>query len=124
MTHSALPADLALAGLLGLAACAPASGTMAPSAGAPGGDEPARSATVVAVRPVPAPGNDMRGTILGAIGTGGATEPGTEATCEFILRTDNGQTISVVQANAEGLHAGEHVVLSMGPRRRVARAGN
>lgn len=76
-------------------------------------------------------GGDTRSNILGAIGgaivgglAGHAIEQGasTGTAVEFIIREDNGQTISVVQTNEENLRPGERVVLTRGARTRIARA--
>jgi outer membrane lipoprotein SlyB len=75
-------------------------------------------------------GGDPRMNILGAIGgaiLGGLAGSAVEGSArvanavEFIIREDNGQTISVVQTNEEGFQAGERVVLTRGARTRIAR---
>lgn len=138
MTQSVLPAVLALGGLLGISDCAPGSGN-SPYSAAGTGAAPASNGVVVAIRPVPVAGdsataadgggisrsgNDVRGTILGAVGAERGPGPDPEAGFEFILRGDDGQTISVVQGNADGLRPGERVVMSMGGRTRLSRTAN
>ena len=75
-------------------------------------------------------GGGSRANILGAIGgaiiggvVGTAVEQGvsTGSAVEFIIREDNGQTISLVQTNEEQFRPGERVVLTRGARTRIAR---
>jgi len=100
--------------LLALAACTP----VAPPAPA----SPAATAqgVIVSLRPSPAPGGgDVRANILGAIGATGPAPHGTAAT-EFIIRQDDGQTISVVQPNTANLRPGDHVRLTHTPQTHIA----
>ncbi|MDR3663983.1 MAG: hypothetical protein P4L86_26950, partial [Mycobacterium sp.] len=65
--------------------------------------------------------------ILGAVGGpagNGAGQGAAEVVFEFIVREDNGQTLSVVQTNAADLRPGERVVLSLGTRARLSRAAD
>jgi outer membrane lipoprotein SlyB len=71
---------------------------------------------------------DVRGSILGAIG--GAPvgiskgKPGTHAApVEFIVRRDDGQIISVVQANDDKFRTGDRALLTQGAQTRLTRAG-
>ena len=73
----------------------------------------------------------MRANIIGAVGgaivggiVGSVVENGvsTGNAVEFIIREDDGQTISVVQTNEEQFSPGERVVLTRGARTRIARA--
>ena len=75
-------------------------------------------------------GNNVRGNILGAVGgaiVGGIAgtlienQSSTGTAIEFIIREDDGQTISVVQSNELGFQPGERVVLTRGARTRIAR---
>ncbi len=75
-------------------------------------------------------GGDPRTRILGAIGgaiIGGITGSAVEGAAtggqamEFIIREDNGQTISVVQTNEEAFQPNERVVLTRGARTRIGR---
>lgn len=113
---------LALTALLGVSACAPG-GANSPAPGAIGGAGRASYGVIVSCRPIEAAtgGGDVRGAILGAVG-GPDGQGASEAAFEFIIREDNGQTLSVVQTNAAGLRPGERVVLSMGTRTRLSRA--
>jgi len=74
---------------------------------------------------------DPRAGILGAVGgaiLGGVAGTAAEKSLssgqavEFIIREDNGQTISVVQTNEDNFHPGERIVLSRGARTHIARA--
>ena len=76
-------------------------------------------------------GGDPRVNTLGAIGgailgglAGTAVERSvnTGEAMEFIIREDDGQTVSVVQTNEERFQAGERVVLTRGARTRIGRA--
>ncbi len=76
-------------------------------------------------------GRDPRANVLGAIGgaiiggiAGNAVEnsASTGSAVEFIIREDNGQTISVVQTNEDQFRPGERVALTRGARTRIARA--
>lgn len=76
-------------------------------------------------------GRDPRANVLGAIGgaiVGGIAGTAVEnaansgVAVEFIIREDNGQTISVVQTNEDQFRPGERVVLTRGARTRIARA--
>lgn len=76
-------------------------------------------------------GGDWRANVLGAVGgaliggvVGNAVENqvGTGQAVEFIIREDNGQTISVVQTNEDNFQPGERVTLIFGERTRIARS--
>lgn len=78
-------------------------------------------------------GGDPRSNILGAVGgaiiggiAGTAVERGVSQgnAMEFIIREDDGQTISVVQTDEERLQPGDRVVLTRGARTRIARVAN
>ena len=74
--------------------------------------------------------NDARGNILGAVA--GAVIGGIAGTVaerslnkgdavEFVIREDDGRTITVVQTNEENFRPGDRVALSRGARTRLAR---
>lgn len=76
-------------------------------------------------------GRDPRANILGAVAgaivggvAGNAAEGalGKGTAIEFVIREDNGRTITVVQTNEDNFQPGERVVLSRGARTRIARA--
>ncbi|MCB8883459.1 hypothetical protein ACELLULO517_24640 [Acidisoma cellulosilytica] len=77
-------------------------------------------ATIIAIRPVPPAAPQGGGAVLAAMGTqngGGASET------EIIVRTDQGNVLSVVQTDVTGLAAGARVVVLTSPRLRIARPG-
>lgn len=132
---------LVLTGLLCLAACTPTAPTAYPPAetGRPGqashGVIVSRRAIDTEAAPTAAAhagSKDVRASILGAVGNlpggpaGNAGGPASArpAVFEFIIRQDNGQTISVVQTDEAGLRPGERVVVSMGTRTRLLRASD
>lgn len=76
-------------------------------------------------------GRDPRANILGAVGgailggvVGNAVEGGmsTGTAVEFVIREDDGRTITVVQTNELNLQPGERVALTRGARTRLSRA--
>lgn len=130
MPRAKLPAVLAVAALLCVAACAPPAATTAASAPGYSGNETEPAAhvsygVIVAMRRIGGTGTTT-GAILGAVGGGlaGGAPPDSATAFEFIIRQDNGQTVSVVQTNEEGLRPGERVALSMGTRTRLTRAAS
>lgn len=62
------------------------------------------------------------GAVIGGLGGGAAEEALTKSTgTEFVVQLDNGQTISVVEANDENLVPGDRVMVLQGGRTRVVR---
>jgi outer membrane lipoprotein SlyB len=119
---------LALIALLGVSACAPGNTGGASTAGAISGAERGTYGVIVSRRPIAgaehpgAAGRDVRASILGAVGAA-AGQGAEQAAFEFIVREDDGQTVSVVQTDEAGLRPGDRVLLSMGTRTRLSRAG-
>ena len=77
--------------------------------------------------------NDARANVLGAVGgaiVGGVAgtmvehAASTGTAMEFIIREDNGNTISVVQTNENNFQPGERIVLTRGARTRIARVSS
>ena len=75
--------------------------------------------------------NDVRANILGAIvgGIAGAvagnaieSSVGQDQAVEFIIREDNGNTVSVVQTNGQDFRVGDRVVLTLGARTHIGHA--
>lgn len=75
-------------------------------------------------------GSDVRGNILGAVGgailggiAGNVAENqlGRGNAVEFVIRQDDGQTVSVVQSNELQLAINERVAVTRGVRTRLAR---
>lgn len=114
----------ALAALLGLAACTGANpAAVAPAAVSRAPVRPA-AGVIVSARPVAAArAGGVEGSILGAVGAPAAGGAGAAA-CEFIVREDDGRTLSVVQAPAAGLQPGRRVVVSAGVRTRLMPAAD
>lgn len=77
-------------------------------------------ATIVVIRPVPAPAPQSGGAVLAAMGSTGAAAAGLS---EIILRTDQGNVLSVVQADTTGLAPGGRVTVLTSPRLMIARPG-
>jgi outer membrane lipoprotein SlyB len=97
----------------------------------------ALSGTIVAMRPLAAQARNaggasflgasaVRTTILGAIGGGvaggaAASQIDDGRAVEFIIRQDDGETVSIVQANEDNFRLGERVAIARGARARLAR---
>jgi outer membrane lipoprotein SlyB len=103
---------VALALAFAAASCAPvapvpATGTSAAAIGA---------ATVLAVRPIaPAAGSEAggwRAALLNGAGESSGPAPAAASLAEFIVRVDDGATLSIVQANADALRVGDRVTLA------------
>ena len=119
-----------LAALLGVAACAPRTTDATHSGAEIGRPANVSFGTIVSMRPVvmqaenTGAGNDVRGSILGALGGGGVadSQAGQGQAVEFIIREDTAPTpLSVVQTNTLGLQPGERVVITRGARTFLAR---
>ncbi len=112
---SALFRSAVLAGLFSLAGCATHHGE---SAATPPSSAPAASigyATIVAARQ-----SGIEGTrILAAIGLTPMGAAAGRGEVEFIVRTADGATLSVVQADRDNLRPGERVVVLSGARTRL-----
>ena len=65
----------------------------------------------------------VAGALIGGV-AGAAVEEGVTAgsAIEFVVRTDEGRDITVVQTNEAGLQVGERVSIIRGDRTRLARA--
>jgi len=101
--------------LLLLASCVtqskpPASKAQAPPpAGVPG--------TILAMRPVPTDPLEPTRVLLSSLG--GQNAQADSAVYEFIVRTESGTTMSIVQPLTNGLHPGEHVSILRGAETRI-----
>jgi hypothetical protein len=80
-----------------------------PPAGVPG--------TILAMRPVPAEPRGPARILLSSLGGSDALADG--HAFEFIVRTASGATISIVQPQTDGLHAGERVSILRGAETRI-----
>ncbi len=73
--------------------------------------------TILAMRPVPAEARDPARVVLAGLGTKGTIVEG--QIFEFIVRTEYGTTISIVQPQSGGLHPGERVSIVQGAETRI-----
>jgi outer membrane lipoprotein SlyB len=117
---------LALVASLDLAGCSQAS---APPANAPAQSLPQAGVeygVIASLRPVARPIGGPGASILAAVGMGGAAgaQAAVPAETEFVIRADDGRTLSVMQPNDQDFHAGERVALSRGARTRIVRLGS
>jgi outer membrane lipoprotein SlyB len=114
---SALLRPAVLAGLLGLAGCAAHHAERDARAPAVAPAAKLGYATIVAARQ-----SGIEGTrILAAIGLTPASAPAGRGEIEFIVRTEDGATLSVVQVDRENLRPGERVAVMSGARTRLVR---
>ena len=110
--------------VLGTASCA----TPSPPVAAIPATPPPNHGVIVSMRPIadsaPA-GPDMRATILGAVGHADAARASLlHAAYEFIIREDDGRTLTVVQTNEAQLRPGDRIALSLAARTRLTRAAD
>lgn len=109
---------LGLTVLAGVAGCAPASPPRVAVQPAPAG----REGTILSMRTVTARASEqpLQAALL-ADGVGSADAR--QSLVEFIVRADDGATLSIVQANDAGFHAGDRVVILRGETVHLARPG-
>ncbi|GAB0113804.1 hypothetical protein [Acidisoma sp. C75] len=105
--------------LLALSGCAGAPRTVLVPAAAP--SPGARLATVAAIRPVPGPAAQSGGALLAALGLGG--QQAAPPLAEVLVRTDDGETLSVVAPAGSAPALGSRVVISAGDRLSLVRPG-
>jgi outer membrane lipoprotein SlyB len=107
-----------LAGVSAIAGCAPTR-TAAPAPGAQAARPPVRG-TILSMRTVSPPGDPApwRAVLLADAGAaspasdgGGNSAKSSAPVVEFIVHTDDGATLSVVQANDAALHPGDRVAI-------------
>ena len=115
---------LCLFAAAGIAGCAP---TNLPASGSPvTAAQPAAisagrilSMRVVSTQTTP---SSWRALFLADAGaTGAASDGGNGALVEFIVRTDDGSTLSVVQANEREFHTGDRVIILHDGNARLVR---
>ena len=96
----------------GVAGCAPGN-LVAPASNITNPLAAARNGIILSMRKVAAPaGQDAwRKLLVGGGGTQRASDSTAAPLMEFIVRTDEGTTLSIVQADALGLHPGDRVVI-------------
>jgi len=107
--------------LITLAACAtpvqPPAPTPTPTPAASVTAEPVERGTVLAIRPVPAADPRTARILLSSLGK--AAEPTDQRIVEYVVRAENGATISVVQDSMDGVRPGDRVSLQRGARTRI-----
>jgi outer membrane lipoprotein SlyB len=105
----------------GLAGCAPTN-QITPASTASGQPTP-RNGTILSMRKVAVPaGQDAwRKLLVGSGDTQRAGDSNAAPLTEFIVRTDAGTTLSIVQANTLGFHPGDRVVVLRDPGAHLAR---
>ena len=103
--------------LAGIAGCAPANPPKAPL-------QPAsiNTGTILSMRAVGPPGavEPLRAALLAAYS---GNDDGSLPLVEFIVRADDGATLSIVQTNEPGFRKGDRVVILRDDRTRLARPG-
>ena len=113
--------------LFAMASAAGCTATTTPAAVSPGSASHAvvaKGGTILSMRSVNAQSDtaSWRAALLaGAGGSGGAARGGESTLVEFIVRTDDGSTLSVVQANEAGFHSGDRVIILRNDQTRLAR---
>jgi hypothetical protein len=110
---------IALAGSAGCSASnSPSPGAAAPVAHVASG----KGGRILSMRPVTLrTGQDTwRAVLLADTGAANAAEPGNTALTEFIVRSDDGATLSIVQANTPGFRPGDRVTILQGENTRLA----
>jgi hypothetical protein len=110
--------------LLMLSACATGKAPVLQPRDAGAGPAGPDYATVAAVRPINegGSGGDARADILTAMGVSPLAGAGQAAPSEIVVRTDDGETLSVVQAGGAGFVPGERVTVVPGGQPRLVPA--
>lgn len=103
-----------LAGIVGCAPANPPKSAVQPTAAGTG--------TILSMRAVAphAGAAPLRAALLAG---GSGQDDENRALVEFIVRTDDGATLSIVQSNTDGFRNGDHVIIVRGDRTRLARPG-
>jgi outer membrane lipoprotein SlyB len=86
----------------------------------------ANGGTILSMRSISAQSSDSlwRAALLASAGgSGDATDGGRKSLIEFIVRTDDGSTLSVVQPNEAGFHNGDRVIILRNYQTRLVRPG-
>ena len=106
---------LSLVTLAGIAGCAPAN---PPKVAV----QPTAAGTILSMRPVE-PHAGVAPLRAALLTDGSGQDDDNRALVEFIVRADDGATLSIVQSNAAGFRKGDHVIIVRGDRTRLARPG-
>ncbi len=104
-----MAAPVVLGGLVG---CAPTN-PITPASTITAQPATPRNGTILSMRKVTVPTGQesWRKLLVGSGDMQRASDNNAAPLTEFIVRTDDGTTLSIVQANALGLHPGDHVVV-------------
>jgi outer membrane lipoprotein SlyB len=108
---------LGLVTLAGIAGCAPANPPKAPVPPAT-----INAGTILSMRPV-GPRESVEPLRAALLADGGGHDDGNRSLMEFIVRVDDGATLSIVQANQPGFRNGDRVIILRDDRTRLARPG-
>jgi outer membrane lipoprotein SlyB len=103
---------LGLVVMAAVAGCAPTN-QFTPASTTTGQPATTRKGTILSMRKVtvPAGQDSWRKLLVGSGDIQRAGDSNAAPLTEFIVRTDDGTTLSIVQANALGLHTGDRVVV-------------
>lgn len=103
---------LGLVMMVAVAGCAPTN-QFTPASTATGQPATTRNGTILSMRkvPVPAGQDSWRKLLVGSGDMQRASDTNAPPLTEFIVRTDDGTTLSIVQTNSLGLHPGDRVVI-------------
>ena len=108
---------LTLVTLAGIVGCAPANPSKVAVQPTPVG-----TGTILSMRAVQ-PHPDVEPLRAALLTEGRGQSDDNRAMVEFIVRADDGATLSIVQSNAAGFRNGDRVVILRGDRTRLARPG-
>jgi outer membrane lipoprotein SlyB len=111
--------------LLGITGCAQ---VITDTAGPPASVRalPSREGIILSMRPVTMRGDRAQWGVALLAAASGTTAAGDDAhrqPTEFIVRTDAGSTISVVQTNEFGFHPGDRIIILHDDRTHIGRPG-
>ena len=110
-----------LIALAGSAGCSASNSTTAGQTAPVAHPATGQGGRILSMRPVTLrTGQDnWRAVLLADTGAANAPEPGNTLT-EFIVRSDNGATLSIVQANTPGFRPGDRVTILQGENTSLA----
>jgi outer membrane lipoprotein SlyB len=117
---------VSLVALLGIAGCAQVSTNATGSAAAVAHPSASREGTILSMRPVTLRSNRAPWSIALLATASGAMAVGDDASrelTEFIVRTDAGSTISIVQTNELGFRPGDRILVLHDDHTHIARPG-
>jgi outer membrane lipoprotein SlyB len=112
--------------LFGIAGCAPGVTTTSAPGAATARSAPSGGGSILSMRRVPVHSDPAPWRAALLADARGKTTAGNDSgreLSEFIIRTDGGSIISVVQANASGFRSGERVVMLNDGYTHIARPG-